>query len=631
MTDLIPRRHLFGNPVRAGTQISPDGRCLAWLAPVEGVLNVWVGPLDDPDSGAPVTQDRKRGISLFVWTYDARRLVYVQDADGDENNHVYAVDVEAGTTRDLTPIDGVAAYVVDVSRVVRDKILVALNDRDPHYHDLHTIEIATGERLLVRRNPDFAGFVTDDRYRVRLAGRNHPDGSSEYLAPDGEEWRPWTRFPAKDARVSGAGHVDAAGRFVFCRDSRGRDTAALTRVDLASGESTLVAADDGADIGETILDAKTHEPLAYCVDRERRTWHALDAAIAKDIAFLDARRIGDWTITSRTEDDGIWIVSADGDVSPATTYVYDRGAGTLRSLGSARPALEGAPLAPMRALTIPARDGLGLVSYLTRPTGAGKEPGPLVLLVHGGPWARDHFGYNALHQWLANRGYAALSVNFRSSTGFGKSFLNAGDGEWGRRMDDDLLDAIAHAVAEGIADPSRIAIMGGSYGGYATLAALVRNPGTYACGIDIVGPSNLETLLATIPPYWEAARAQLTQAIGDPGTPEGAALIRERSPVHSADRIRTPLLIAQGANDPRVKQAESDQMAAAMTANGVPVTYLLFPDEGHGFVRPQNRLAFYAKAEAFLAKHLGGRAEPDDAAETEGTTLEVVRDDPPRG
>ena len=629
MVDLISRRHLFGNPIRASYRISPDGRLLAWLAPVEGVMNVWVGPVDDPDAGRPVTQDEKRGITFCAWTYDGRHLVYLQDKDGDENHHVYAVDPEAGTVRDLTPIEGVAAYVAGISRIERDRLLVSLNARDPRFHDLFAIDLSTGERTLVQENEGFAGFVTDETYGVKFAMRPHPDGSTELLRPEGDGWSSWTVFSPEDARVSGPDHLDASGRVLFCRDSRGRDTAALTRVDIESGDTTVLAADEEADIGAVIEDVESHEPLAYSVNRERLKWHALDDRLRDDIAHLDGAGIGDWQLVSRTEDDRVWVVVGDSDTRPAHSYIYRRDDRSLRDLGSARPELADAPLAPMRALTIRSRDGLDLVSYLTRPIGA-SGPGPLVLLVHGGPWARDAFGFNAYHQWLANRGYAVLSVNFRASTGFGKAFLNAGDHEWGRRMDDDLLDAVAWAVEEGVADPKRIAIMGGSYGGYATLAALTRNPDAYACGVDIVGPSNLETLLATVPPYWESFRAQLTRAIGDPNTEAGARLIRERSPVHVADRIRSPLLIGQGANDPRVKQAESDQMAAAMAANGVPVTYLLFPDEGHGFVRPANRLVFNARVEEFLARHLGGRAEPDQPGEFDGASLQIVRDDPAR-
>ncbi|CAO4177787.1 S9 family peptidase [Methylorubrum populi] len=625
MVDLIPREHLFGNPTRYGHQISPDGRRLGWVAPFEGVLNVWSAPIDDLEAAIPVTTDTRRGIDAYAFAYDGRHLLYVQDADGDENHHLYAVDLTTNERRDLTPIPGIAAAIVGLSRIVRDRILVAINDRDPRFHDLHTIDLATGERQLVAENPGFAGFLIDDHYAVRFAIRNHPDGSSELLAREGDGWTSWLTFPPEDARVSGADNLDAAGAALFCRDSRGRDTAALTRIDLATGETRVLAAHDDADIGAVLLDAETHEPVAYSVTHARKSWHVLDPRFADDFAFLETQGLGDWFPASRDEADTHWIVVARADTRIGEAAIYDRRAKTLRSLGSARPELDGTPLAPMSPTIIRSRDGLDLVSYLTRPLDA-REPGPLVLLVHGGPWARDSFGFDGIHQWLANRGYSALSVNFRSSTGFGKAFLNAGDGEWGRRMDDDLSDAVAWAVSQGVADPARIAIMGGSYGGYATLMALARNPEAYACGIDLVGPANLETLVRTIPPYWEAMRAQLHRAIGDPDTEEGMALIRERSPVYFAERIRAPLLIVQGANDPRVKQAESDQMVAAMEKGGIPVTYLLFPDEGHGLVRPANRLAFFARAEVFLSHHLGGRCEPMREAESAGTSMQVVRE-----
>ncbi|WP_342152167.1 S9 family peptidase [Methylorubrum sp. SB2] len=625
MVDLIPREHLFGNPTRYGHQISPDGRRLAWVAPFEGVLNIWSAPLDDLDAAQPVTRDRRRAVDSFAFAYDGRHLLYVQDADGDENFHVFAADLDSGEHRDLTPYPGIAAGIVGMSRLVRDRVLLALNDRDARFHDLHSVDLATGARELVAENPGFAGFLIDDHYAVHFAARNRRDGSSELLIRDGANWKPWLTFPAEDARASGAENLDATGAVLFCRDSRGRDTAALTRIDIAGGETRTLAAHDEADIGTVLHDIETREPIAYSVTHARRRWHVLDERFTDDFAFLDGQGLGDWYPASRSEDDALWIVVARSDTRVSEAALYDRRTKTLRSLGSARPELEGAPLAPMHPAVIRSRDGLDLVSYLSRPLGA-EGPGPLVLLVHGGPWARDSFGFDPMHQWLANRGYAALSVNFRSSTGFGKSFLNAGDGAWGRAMDDDLLDAVAWAVAEGVADPARVAIMGGSYGGYAALMALCRNPDTYACGIDLVGPANLETLVRTIPPYWEAMRAQLHRAIGDPDTEEGMALIRERSPVYFADRIRAPLMIVQGANDPRVKQAESDQMVAALDASGVPVTYLLYPDEGHGLVRPDNRLAFFARAEGFLARHLGGRCEPIREGEAAGSSVQVVRE-----
>jgi dipeptidyl aminopeptidase/acylaminoacyl peptidase len=620
---LIPRAHLFGNPQRTAVHISPDGRSLSWLAPVNGVLNIWVAPIDDLTRARAVTNDTKRGIPAHGWTYDGQ-LFYQQDVDGNEDFHLYVVDLDAGTARNLTPFKGVTVHVERVSKIVRDRILVAMNQRDPKYFDLHTLNLATGELVLVEQNTDFAGFITDRNYRAHFATRAAGDGTNVVFKRNAEgTWTEWTRFAPTDAWTSGPRHLNADGSALFMCDSRGRDTAALTRIDLASGATQVVAADPRVDLFDFILDADTLEPVAYSVDVERPEYVALTTEIQRDLDFLNGKELGDWHMGGRTEDERLWIINADSDLRPATTYLYDREHQTLRTLFEHRPELNGAPLVPMQPVVIPSRDGFELISYLSRPAGA-NQPGPLALLVHGGPWGRDGFGFNSEHQWLANRGYSVLSVNFRGSMGFGKTFVNAGDGEWGRRMDDDLLDAVAWAVDNGIADPSRVAIMGGSYGGYAVLASMTRNPEVYACGVAIVGPSNLETLLASIPSYWESFRTQFIRAIGNPSTEEGRALLRERSPVHLADRIRRPLLIGQGANDPRVKRAESDQMADAMKANGIPVTYVLYPDEGHGFARPENSISFNAIAEAFLERHLGGRAEPMRETEWNGSTAEIL-------
>jgi dipeptidyl aminopeptidase/acylaminoacyl peptidase len=619
---VIPRAHLFGNPSKASTQISPDGRLLSWLAPMDGVLNVWVAPVEALHEAQPVTNDRNRGIRMHRWTYDGRHLVYMQDRDGDENFHIHAVEPVSRVSRDLTPFDGVTAGISGMSRIIRDRILVSLNRRDPRFHDLHSVDLETGEIALVEENPGFAFFVTDQHYTAHLAVRISSEGSREILNRAGGIWTPWITFAPEDARVSFPSHLDASANALFLRDSRDRDTAALTRIVLATGETTRVAAHDRADIGGVLHDQDTFEPLAYGVMTERLHYFALDARIQGDLDFLQSGDIGNWHLQSRTDDDNIWIVGATSDTRPGISYLYDRPSKSLRKLHHSRPELADAPLASMRPVTIGSRDGLDLVSYLTLPKESPEGvPQPMVLLVHGGPWGRDAFGFHPEHQWLANRGYAVLSVNFRGSTGFGKAFVNAGDREWGRRMDDDLLDAVARAIDRKIADPKRIAIMGASYGGYATLVGLTRNPEVYACGIDIVGPSNLETLMRTVPPYWESFRVQLHKAIGDPDTEEGLRLARERSPLFYADRISKPLLIAQGANDPRVKQAESDQMVAALTKKGIPVAYLLYPDEGHGFARPANNIAFYALAEAFLARHLGGRSEPVLAEDLKGSSV----------
>jgi dipeptidyl aminopeptidase/acylaminoacyl peptidase len=621
---LIPRAHLFGSPYKTFARISPDGRLLAWKAPVDGVLNIWVAPIASLEDARPITNDRKRGIFHYRWTYQDNQIVYLQDENGNENFHLFTVDALTTTTRDLTPFDRVSARILQISRTVRNRIAVSMNKRDQKFHDLYTVDLASGELTPVEENPGFAFFMCDDRYNVHLAVRNTPAGKREILRRHESGWRPLVTFAPEDARASHPAHLDALAKSVFIHDSRGRDRAALTRVDLKTGESKILAAHDRADIGPVLRDSRTFEPVAYGVIAERLEYFALDPLIQPDLDFLRKQDVGDWLVSSRTEDDTFWTIRAQSDTQPFREYLFDRTAKSLRLLHHARPELANAPLLPMRPETIKSRDGLDLVSYLTLPRdAASKAPQPMVLLVHGGPWARDMFGYNPIHQWLANRGYAVLSVNFRGSAGFGKAFLNAGDQEWGRRMDDDLLDAVKWAIDQGIADMRRIAIMGGSYGGYATLAGVSRSPQQYACGIDFFGPSSLETFIRSIPPYWESMRSDWVKAIGNPETEEGLHLLRERSPLLQANRIAKPLLISHGANDPRVKQAESDQMVDSLKRSGIPVTYLLYPDEGHGFARPENAIAFFAIAEHFLARHLGGRAEPIHVDELDKSSVEV--------
>jgi dipeptidyl aminopeptidase/acylaminoacyl peptidase len=462
------------------------------------------------------------------------------------------------------------------------------------------------------------------------------DRSILLLKPDGDGWTPWRRIAEADSTNTWPQALNADGRTLYMFDSSGRDTAALIRYDLESdgSEGTVIAEHGDADISGIWTEIHSHAPLAWTATVERREIHVLDDGLREDVDFLNAQGLGQWGVASRTDDNEFWIVAASTDTNPTGFYFYERSGKNLTKLYDARPKLAGMPLARMQHTTLKSRDGMDLVSYLSLPVHADRrdqsftstEPLPLVLQVHGGPHARDTWGYDACHQWLANRGYAVLSVNYRGSTGFGKAFVAAGDGQWGARMDDDLVDAVNWAIERGIADPERICIMGASYGGYATLWGMTTHPQLYACGVDIVGPSNLETLAASIPPYWEAAKAQLFRMIGNADTPEGRALMKKRSPVHRAALIRKPLLIGQGANDPRVKQAESDQMVAAMKANGVPVTYVLFPDEGHGFQRPVNNIRFNAITEQFLSKFLGGRSEALVPGEVEGNTALIVED-----
>ena len=630
---IIPRKALFGNPERESVSVSRDGSRIAWLAPLGGVLNVWVAPVSDMSAARPVTRDAKRGIRIYFWSYNPDILLYAQDKDGDEDWHVYAVDLRGDdSVRDLTPYDGVHAVPEPPSPRFPDEVLIGVNDRDPQVHDVHRVNILTGESRLVMRNDiGAAGFVSDMDYNVRLAHVVPPEGGSRLLAPSADSGGGWETLaeiaPEDDMTTFPLGFA-SDGRRLHMLDSRGRDTAALVEVDMDGGETRELASDPKADAAGFVLNPATREPQAVAFEYDRVRWQVLDDCIAQDFRLMRGRFGDEFEIVSRSADDRIWIVRRDRDDAPAEFHLYDRASAKLEFLFTNRPALEGAPLAPMRSHIVRSRDGLDLTIYATAPPDADSDnPPPAVLLVHGGPWARDSWGYDPYHQLLANRGCAAISVNFRGSTGFGKRFLNAGNMEWAGRMHDDLIDVVEWAVAERLADRDRIAIMGGSYGGYAALVGLAFTPGVFACGVDIVGPSNLNTLLESVPPYWKPMLAMFHTRVGDNTTAEGKDFLRQRSPLTRADAIARPLLIAQGANDPRVKRAESDQIAAAMTRRGVPVTYLLYPDEGHGFARPENNLSFMAAAEAFLSRHIGSRAEPvgDDL---DGSSMEILSGDP---
>lgn len=620
MTDnlpLIPRRVFFGNPDRTQVTISPDGAHLAWLAPRNGVLNVWVAPRERPADARPVTADAGRGIRFYAWAYTGRDILYIQDKGGDENWRVYSADVNTGEVGDLTPFDGVAAQIVGLSHRRPDELLVALNNRDPQWHDIYRVNLTSGERTLLLQHDRFIGVEVDDDLTIRAAIQMTPSGGLDIFRADGDDWTLWQAFPAEDMLTASTVGFDKTGHVLYLRDSRDRDTAALVAIDITTGERSLLAADERADADLVLRHPTERHVQAVAFDYERKEWQVLDPAIAADMAFLRGVTDGDAEITSRSLDDRFWLVAYVVDDGPVRYYLYDRQRQAADFLFTNRAELEGLPLANMRPAVVPARDGLNLVVYYTLPPGSDSDgdgipdaPLPLVFIPHGGPWGRDTWGFNGWHQWLANRGYAVLSVNFRSSTGFGKSFTNAGDFEWGGKILADQQDGVQWAIAQGIADPARVAIMGGSFGGYSTLAGLTFYPEVFACGVDIVGPSNLITLLETIPPYWKPMIELFTMRVGDHRTEEGRALLKAHSPLTYVDRIVRPLLIAQGANDPRVKQAESDQIVTAMQARGIPVAYALYPDEGHGFARPQNNLSFAALAEAFLARCLGGRVQP---------------------
>jgi dipeptidyl aminopeptidase/acylaminoacyl peptidase len=624
MVDLIPREVLFGNPERISPHVSPDGTRLAWIAPREGVLNVWVAPIGasgvDWDAAEVVTDDTDRGIRVFAWARDGRHLLYLQDTGGDENWRLYDVDLDpetpaaAGgpasrTKRDLTPYGGIQARIIATCKSHRDEVLVGMNRDNPQLHDVYRLDLKTGDLAKLIENPGYAGWLADEDMVVRGALAPLPDGGFDLLVRDDAEadWRTLLTISADDAPASDVLSFAGDGKSLLAVSSVGVDTGRLVRIDLASGDTQVLFEDSEADVAGAMLHPDTREPQIAAVVKDRTEYHVLDPAVQPDYEAIRALHSGDPQLVGRDEADATWLVAFTDDAGPVRYYAYDRASRTGTFLFDHRPELSRYELARMEPFCYAARDGLTVHGYVTFPPGGGRSGAPTVLDVHGGPQARDVWGFDPEAQWLANRGYLVVQVNYRGSTGYGKAFVSAGDREWGAKMHDDLLDAVRYVVDQGWADPERVAIYGGSYGGYAALVGAAFTPDVFRAAVDIVGPSNLKTLLETIPPYWAPIRAQLYKRVGNPETDE--EFLWSRSPLSRARDIRIPLLIAQGANDPRVKQAESEQIVAALAEAGIDYEYLLFPDEGHGFAKPENRLKFYAAAERFLARYLGGRFE----------------------
>lgn len=628
--ELIPRELIFGNPSYTSVQISPTGSMLSYLAPVDGVMNIWVAALDDIGSAKPITQDKGRGIRSYGWVAGMDQLVYVQDKGGDENFLLYGVNPETAEETLYTPFENTRVMMIASDEDIPGKQIIGINNRDPRWHDVYELDIETGELTMLFENTEnFGGFNFDNNLELRFGYKSTSAGGAEYFKKTDDGWEMFMEVPPEDLYTTGLAGFSEDNKTLYLMKSNERDTSALFAMDMATGEETLIAESDLADVGGTWRDPDTGIPYVYTVNYDKNRYFALDNKGTKILEKLNNRFTGEVSKTSSTTDDSKWIILESQSNKVATYYVWDRDSNEFTELFSVRPELEDKTLAVMTPEFIETRDGLTMVSYLTLPPnsdidgdGRPEKPLPLVLNVHGGPWARDSYGYRPTPQWLANRGYAVLQVNFRGSTGFGKSFVNAGDLQWGLAMHDDLIDAVDWAIDENVTTSDKVAIMGGSYGGYATLAGLTFTPDKFACGVDIVGPSNLETLLDSIPPYWESFRRVLELRVGDPNTEEGLAILKAASPLNKVDMIKKPLLIGQGANDPRVKQAESDQIVNAMQEKNIPVTYALFPDEGHGFARPENRLAFYGVAEGFLATCLGGKVEPlgDDL---DGSSLTV--------
>ncbi|HEY9849229.1 MAG TPA: S9 family peptidase [Leptolyngbyaceae cyanobacterium] len=606
---LIPREILFGNPERTSPRLSPDGKYLAYIAPDDNnVLQVWLRTVGKEDD-RKLTADQKRGIRIFFWTYNADRLMYMQDSDGDENFHLYLVNIQSNIVRDLTPFQGVKAQPIGLDPNFPDLALVALNLNNPQKFDVYRINLNNGAVDFDSDNPgNILGWTADAEFQIRAATASTQDGGFDLLfreTPD-KEWEILRHWGPDEE--GGPVSFSADNKTLYIEGNHDANAQRLIAFDLATRQENVIAEDPQYDVGDVMIQPITRVIQAISFYKDKQEWTILDESIAEDFEAIEKVHPGEFSISSRDLADKNWLVAYMTDNGPVYYYAYNRDSKNSTFLFSNQPKLDGLQLASMEPISYQARDGLTIYGYLTKPVGIPAENLPTVLLVHGGPWARDFWGYDPEAQWLANRGYAVLQVNFRGSTGYGKDFLNAGNREWAAKMHDDLIDAVNWLVEKGISDRNKIAIMGGSYGGYATLVGLTFTPDVFACGVDIVGPSNLITLLQSIPPYWEPLKASMYHRIGNMETEE--EFLKSRSPLYFIDRIKKPLLIGQGANDPRVKQAESDQIVEAMQKANLPVKYVLYTDEGHGFARPENRLHFFAVAEEFLSEYLGGRFEP---------------------
>lgn len=603
---LIPRSVLFGEPDKVYVRISPDGSKLAYLAPADGILNIWVKTIGKEDDH-PVTHDKKRGIYNFNWSYNGS-ILYRQDADGDENWHIWRVCLKTGVSNDLTPFEGVQALFCAISQHVPDEILVRLNKENPKFFDVYRLNLVTGTLKLIEKNPgNVSNWIVDSHLCVRAAMVTESDGGATLLMRDNEKsaWVKMCAYGFEDVMSFQPLVFSENGLFFYLIDSLDANTRRLVKMNCRTGKRETLVANDQWDLKDVLI--INEKPIIISFNEARVQWKSLCPEFDQDLEQILAANSGDAIPLNQSIDDMKWVLGFDNDTDSGSYYLYDRTTKRIELLFHAQSALNAYQLAPMTPISFTSRDGLIIHGYLTCPVGIPSRNLPLVLCVHGGPRSRDTWGFNSWAQWCANRGYVCLQVNFRGSTGYGKQFLNAGNKEWGNKMQNDLTDAVNWAIGQGIVDPKKIAIFGGSYGGYAALCGATMTPDFYCCSVDMCGPANLITLLNSLPPTWEISKACFYKWIGNPETERD--FLKSRSPLSYVDRIKIPILIAQGANDPRVKQAEAEQIVAALKARGLPYEYMLFPDEGHGFARRENRMKFTAAVERFLAKHLGGRVE----------------------
>lgn len=639
---LLDRELFFDNPEISGGQLSPDGKYLSFIKPYNGVMNIWVKKFDEAfDAARPLTADVQRPVRSYFWSRDGKYILYAQDKGGDENFNIYSVDPSAPNAagadvpdnRDLTNLKGVRVQIYSVPKNDPDLIYIGLNDRDAAWHDLYKMKLSTGERTLLRQNsPEdrITGWIFDWNDELRLAMRSNFDGSNDILRVDEKGFTPIYSTNVFESAYPVGFSKDNQKVYLVTNKGDDVDLTRLVLFDLKTLKEEFVEADPlkRVDLDNVSFSEVTREIVFTTYEDDRLRYYWKDKSLEEDYNLISKQLPGVEPYFARTTaDERYWIIGSYSDVDPGTTYLFDRKTKKLTFQYRPRPNIPVEYMAHMKAIRYPSSDGLEIPAYLTLPKGIEHKNLPLIVMPHGGPWARSGWGFNSYAQFLANRGYAVLDPNFRASTGYGKSFVNAGNKEWGRKMQDDITWGVKYLVEQGIVDTEKVGIMGGSYGGYATLAGLAFTPDVFACGVSIVGPSNLITLLNSIPPYWESIRKVFYLRMGDPSTPEGEADLKAMSPLFSADKIKSPLLVVQGANDPRVKQHESDQIVVALRDRGFDVEYIVAPDEGHGFARPVNNMAMLAAAEKFLSKHLGGRYQESMKPEV-ATRLKEITVDP---
>ncbi|MEZ5307577.1 MAG: S9 family peptidase [Pyrinomonadaceae bacterium] len=635
--ELVDREVFFGNPEISGAQISPDGKWITFMKPFEGTRNVWIKARSEKFEDARLlTSETKRPVGGYFWSRDSQWVLFVKDNGGDENFNVFAVNPSeaksktgAPASRNITSGEKVRAMLLAVPRSEPGSIYVGLNDRDPAWHDYYKVNLKTGAKELVLKNTErLQGLVFDNADKMRLAVRSAPDGTTEILSFAGGETKVIYSCSGLET-CSPAGFSEDNKSFYMATNKGERDLTQLVRIDPETGKETFVEEDPEkrVDFGGAIAEDATGKILATVYEDDKTRIYFKDGKFKKEYEWLKSK-LGDMDISlgSQTRDEKVAIVSASSDVEPGITYLFDRENKKLEELYRIRENLPRNILAEMKPIRYKSSDGLEIPAYLTLPKGVKAENLPLVVFPHGGPWARDSWGYHTYAQFLANRGYAVLQPNFRASTGFGKAFLNAGNNQWGDLVQDDITWGVKHLIEKGIVDPKRVGIMGGSFGGYATLAGVTFTPDMYSAAVAIVAPSNLITLLESIPPYWEAGRIIFYKRMGDPNTEAGRAQMIRQSPLTHVDKIKTPLMVVQGANDPRVNIRESDQIVVALRERNYPVEYIVAPDEGHGFARPVNNMAMIAAAEKFMAKHLGGRFQESMTPEVAKRLKEITVD-----